>query len=306
MDTANMLARDVYCRYGLPDKVISDRGLQFISRAYQELNKILGINQSMSTAHHPQMDGQSERAIQELEVALRIYCGNYPNTWSTLLPQFEFAHNQRTHSVTGKSPFELLMGYQPRAIGTTHPKPKHPSTEERLGRLTEWRENALAAHTRASAAMAKRQVAGNVTFKKGDKVFLESTNLSLPYPNRKLAPKREGPFVIEQVMGPTTVKLRLPGSWRIHPVFHTSLISHYRTTPEHGPNYITPPPEAINGMEEWALEAIINHRKPARGGIQYLVTWKGRPSHENEWLRDKDLKHAQTILKAYKRRHLLA
>ncbi|KAJ3004115.1 hypothetical protein NUW54_g4964 [Trametes sanguinea] len=226
MDTAHILAQDVYSHFGLPDHVISDRGPQFISKAFQELNKLLGIQQSLSTAHHPQTDRQSERAIQELEVALRIYCGNYPDTWSTLLPQFEFAHNQRTHSVTGKSPFELLMGYQPRAIG--------------------------------------------------------------------------------MVMGPTTVKLRLPSTWRIHPIFHTSLISHYHTTPEHGPNYVTPPPDIINGNEEWEIESIINHRKLARGGIQYLVTWKERPSHENEWLQEKDLKHAQTILQTYKRQHKMA
>lgn len=306
MDTAHMLVQDVYSRYGLPDRIISDRGPQFILKAYQELNRLLGIGQSLSTSHHPQTDGQSERTIQELEVALRIYCGNYPDTWSTLLPQFEFAHNQRTHTVTGKSPFELLLGYQPKAIGTVHPKPKHPSTEERLDKLREWRENALASHNRAAATMAKRRAAGNVSFKKGDKVFLESTNLALPYPNRKLAPKREGPFTIEQVMGPATVRLKLPATWKVHPVFHTSLISHYRTTPEHGPNYVSPPPEIIEGTEEWEVEAIINHRKPARGGIQYLVTWKGRPSHENEWLRDKDLKHSQTLLQTYKKKHKMA
>ncbi|CDO73962.1 hypothetical protein BN946_scf185043.g10 [Trametes cinnabarina] len=68
-------------------------------------------------------------------------------------------------------------------------------------------------------------------------------------------------------MGPATVKLRLPSTWKIHPVFHTSLISHYCTIPEHGPNYVTPPPDVINGEEEWEIESIINHRKPARGGI---------------------------------------
>lgn len=306
MQTAHMLARDVYSRFGLPDRIISDRGPQFISKAYQELNTILGIKGSLSTSHHPQTDGQSERTIQEIEVALRIYCGNYPDTWSQLLPQFEFAHNQRQHSSSGRSPFEVLMGYQPKAIASVHPRPKHPSTEERLAHLHELRENSIASHEKAAAAMAKRRLAGQPTFKKGDKVLLESSYLSLPYPNRKMAPKREGPFVIEEVLGPVTVRLKLPATWKIHPVFHVSLITPYHTTAEHGPNYVTPPPETIEGEEEWELEAIINHRKPARGGIQYLVTWKGRPPFENEWLRERDLKHAQTILQAYKRRHKMA
>ena len=154
--------------------------------------------------------------------------------------------------------------------------------------------------------MARRKITGNERFQEGDKVFLESTNLKLPYPNRKLAPKREGPFVIEKVLGPVTVRLKLPQSWKIHPVFHTALISHYRTTKEHGHNYEAPAPEEIEGEPEYEIEAIINHRKPARGGIQYLVTWKDLPSHENQWLRERDLKHAQTILKNYKKRHKMA
>ena len=127
-------------------------------------------------SYHPPTNGQSEWAIQEVEVASRIYCGNYPDTWSTLLPQFKFAHNHSTHSVTGKSPFELLMGYQPRAIVWVHPKTKHSSTKEWLTQLQELQENAMASHTKAAAAIAKRHTAENFEFKKRDKVFLESTN----------------------------------------------------------------------------------------------------------------------------------
>ena len=75
MDTAQMLERDVYRRFGLPDRIISDRGPQFISKAYQELNKLLEITGSLSTSHHPKTDGQSERAIQELEVLYEFVVG---------------------------------------------------------------------------------------------------------------------------------------------------------------------------------------------------------------------------------------
>ena len=118
--------------------------------------------------------------------------------------------------------------------------------------------------------------------------------------------EREGPFKVTDVLGPTTVQLDLPRTWRIHPVFHTSLLRPYHTTKEHGPNYVTPPPDLVDTQEEYEVESIINHRKPARGGLQYLVTWRNAPPHENQWLRESALRNASTILRAYKRAHHLA
>ncbi|KAJ8482435.1 hypothetical protein ONZ51_g5342 [Trametes cubensis] len=109
--------------------------------------------------------------------------------WAKLLPQFEFAHNQRTHSVTGKSPFELLYGLQPEAAGTVRTTPKHPSMEQRLQSLQEARENTIAAHTQAAAAMSRRLPAAHVPLKLGDKVLLDTKNLRLPYASQKLIPK---------------------------------------------------------------------------------------------------------------------
>ena len=74
-------------------------------------------------------------------------------------------------------------------------------------------------------------------------------------------------------MGPVTVKLKPPKTWRIHPVFHLFLVSLYRTTLEYRPNYISPLPVTIEGEDKWEIESIINHRKLAQGGLQYLVTW---------------------------------
>ena len=70
----------------------------------------------MSTAFHPQTDGQTERTNQEIEAYLRIYCSNHPETWTEHLPLMEFSYNNCIHSVTKQTPFSLLLGYQPRAI----------------------------------------------------------------------------------------------------------------------------------------------------------------------------------------------
>ena len=306
MGAADLLQKDVYTRFGLPDHIISDRGPQFASAAFRELGQKLGIHTHMSTAHHPQTDGQSERTIQELGVALRIYCANHPDTWSNLLSQFEFAHNQREHSSTKKAPFELLLGYNPPAIPNVRTDARYPAVEERLRQLRDARENTIASHRQAAEAMVKHPVSTVPRFQVGDKVFLDSRHIQLPYPSRKFAPRREGPFRVTDVLGPTTVRLDLPRTWRIHPVFHTSLLRPYHTTKEHGPNYVTPPPDLVDTQEEYEVESIINHRKPARGGLQYLVTWRNAPPHENQWLRESALRNASTILRAYKRAHHLA
>lgn len=106
----------VYRRFGLPKSIISDRGPQFASRVFQGLCSKLGITSKLSTAYHPQTDGQTERANQEIEAYLRIYCTNSPQTWADALPDLEFVHNSQIHSVTKATPFHIIQGYTPTAI----------------------------------------------------------------------------------------------------------------------------------------------------------------------------------------------
>ena len=199
----------------------------------------------------------------------------------------------------GKSPFELLYGFQPEAIGTVRTNPKYPSTEQRLKNLREARENTIAAHDKAALAMSRRFPAAHVPFKKGDRVLLESMNLKLPYPYRKLAPKREGPFVISEVMGLTMFKLKLPPQWKIHPVFHATLLSPYKQNETHGPSFSTPPPDMVQGEEEYEVEKLLDYR---RG--QYLVRWKGYGRNEDTWEPRKNLmKDIPDMVKAYNKEH---
>ena len=84
-DTAQLLLDNLYKRFGLPDKIISDRGPQFAAKAFRELLKLLGITSSLSTAYHPQSDGATERVNQEIEAYLLIYCISNPENWSKTL-----------------------------------------------------------------------------------------------------------------------------------------------------------------------------------------------------------------------------
>ena len=91
-------------------------------------------------------------------------------------------------------------------------------------------------------------------------VWLEGTNLKIGYTSKKIAPKREGPFKITEVLRPITYKLKLPDQWKIHPVFDASLLTPFRETEAHGPNYSNPPPDLIEDEEQYEIKAILAYR----------------------------------------------
>ena len=96
--TAKLLLDNLYKRFGLPDKLISDRGAQFSSKAFIELLKLLGVKSALSTAFHPQTNGTTERVNQEIKAYLSIYCTSHPEEWLEALATLEFIHNNRRHA----------------------------------------------------------------------------------------------------------------------------------------------------------------------------------------------------------------
>ncbi len=95
-------------------------------------------------------------------------------------------------------------------------------------------------------------------FKVRDKMLLNSKNLKTTQPKAKLSDKRHGPFEITDILGPVTYCLKLPPKWRIHPVFHTSLLAPYIETPAYGPNFPGAPSDLLNTDEEYNMEEILN------------------------------------------------
>jgi hypothetical protein len=115
-------------------------------------------------------------------------------------------------------------------------------------------------------------------------VWLKAWNLKMQYQSSKLAPKCHGPFQVIKEVSPVAYQLRLLASWRIYDVFHVSLLSPYRETTAHDPNFTWPPPDLIGGEEEYKVEAILNHRRHGRSRtLQYLIKWKGYPHSDNTW-----------------------
>jgi len=303
-ETAKLFLDNAWKRFGLPDKIISDRGPQFASKVSQEIWKALGITSAMSTAYHPQTDGETERVNQEIEQFLRATINQSPDNWLDLLPFAEFSHNNRVHSTTRKSPFEILMGYSPRF--TVKPiNPTAPEAEKRLENIRKLREEVSSSQAISDQAMKlARDKFGTdfPTFRMGDQVWLDGKNLRLQHPKAKLAPKRFGPFKITEVLGPVTYRLKLPPKWKIHPVFHLSLLTPFKETTQHGPNFLKPPSEEVEGTPEYEVESISQSRVH-RGHLQYLVRWKGYPEADNTWEPTGHLKHAQEAIDSFHKQH---
>src|SRR6266850_2764714 len=139
---------------------------------------------------------------------------------------------------------------------------------------------------------------------KGQKVWLEGTNLHTTHPTTKLRPKRYGPFQVIEVLGPTTYRLELPAQWKIHNVFHGSLLLPYYETKEHGHNFPEPAPDLIEGQPEWEVEEILNSRRYRRK-LQYLIKWKGYSDAHNSWEPEENVT-APALLAAYHERNTAA
>ena len=131
--------------HGLPESVMSDRGLQFVVELTKELNKMLRIKTKLSTAFHPQTDGQTERMNQKVEQYLRFFIEHRQKDWLEWLAMAEFAINNKVHTATKTSPFMANYGKELRMGGDIRKKGKVESATEFVERMKKVHEEAEAA-----------------------------------------------------------------------------------------------------------------------------------------------------------------
>src|SRR5258707_2880996 len=186
---AQLFLEHVWRHHRLLEEVISDRGPTFVSNFSRELAALLGVKLTPSTSYHPQTDGQTERVNQEIEAYLRVFVSHRQDDWADWLPLAEFAYNNKVHTATRRTLFELDAGQHP-CLGV---EPTRTSTVEAadtfVRRLDCAQEEAKAALERAADDMKwyydqNRQAA--LEYKAGDRVWLSLQNYSSDCPMKKL------------------------------------------------------------------------------------------------------------------------
>src|SRR6266404_313034 len=292
---ARLYLDHVYRWFGLPSRMISDRDPRFTSHFGKALTDKLGISRNLSTAFHPQTDGLSERKNQWVEQYLQLVTSMDPKGWIDWIVLATAVYNNRVNITTGMSPNQILLGYNPILNSEESLRTTNDLVEMRSEAMDLNCRNAIWALNKSSDQSGPPPS----QYSQGQQVWLDATHLKLPHQKAKLTPKRLGPFKILKEISPVAYRLALPVNWRIHDVFHASLLNPYHETKVHGPNFTRPPPDLIKGEEEYEVERIVAHRMFGRSkSLQYLIKWRGYPESDNSW-EPADQVHAPDLVKHY-------
>jgi transposase InsO family protein len=301
--------------HGVPESVISDRDPRITAHYYAELSRLMGTKLSMSTARHPQTDGQSEREIRTLVTALRAFCNDHQDDWDDYLDMLELGFNSAVQASTLRSPHELVFGVAPRLpidVAIDSLTPRVPAAVDRAARMKEAfdfaRSQLVTAQERQArnADRHRRELRLGV----GDQVLLTTEGLQLRNFTNKLCSRFIGPFPITKVVNANAFELKLPPQLQaLHPVFNISRLkpyvpnnSKFATRPQ---RFDRPPPEAdadTNGDAVFEVERIVAARGRGRS-LRYLVAWKGYPPEENTWVPRSNLSNAREALAEFEATH---
>ncbi|UTT90028.1 hypothetical protein NDA17_007784 [Ustilago hordei] len=200
--TAVLLYGHMVRLFGYPDHMVSDRGRQFISGAWKAFAEQMGVKHSLSTAYHPQTDGQTERVNQVIEQYLRMYCNYEQNDWANLLDTAAFVYNNTVHNSIGVSPFFACYGWNPKA---------HPDIPQRLevndpGRFEylmdgkeccKYLQEQIREAQRRSVDQYNRKHK-DIEFKVGDMVYINRRNWKTRRPTPKLDTRFAGPYPVQE------------------------------------------------------------------------------------------------------------
>jgi hypothetical protein len=173
------------------------------------LYKRLGIDAGLTTAYHPQANGQVERKNQEVEIYLKLFTGKHQDDWADLLPTAEFVINSRLNSAMGHTLFELLYGYTPDFTIPVGRPSGIPVLDKCLQNLQVVRKDAEAA-----LCLSKKRMQTDIEqrmkpyqFNVGDKVWLQAKQIKVHQQSAKLGPKQLGPFEVTEVRSDVDYKL---------------------------------------------------------------------------------------------------
>ncbi|KAB2836622.1 MAG: DDE-type integrase/transposase/recombinase [Caedimonadaceae bacterium] len=311
MDVAELFLNNVFKNFGLPTQIISDRDARFTSLFWKSLFQRLGTKISLTTAYHPQADGQTERTNRTLEDFLRHFVNSYHTDWDEQLPLAQFSYNNSVSVSTGYTPFQIVHGVSPTTpidLFERKPDEQLPEvvvTEAYINRCKDVVNCAVDNIKKAQAIQAKYYDATHRDdkFKQGDLVLLSTENLKFKNVSgsQKFNMRFVGPYKVLSKTSDVNYRLQLPDDWKIHNVFHVSKLRRYtESDDELFPNrLLRPAPDLIQGELEWEVEAVLDDKMVGKTK-KYLVRWKGYDAAHDTWQTASDLKHAKETLEEYK------
>ncbi|WZZ84308.1 hypothetical protein YC2023_112887 [Brassica napus] len=266
-DVAMLFVQEIIKVHGFPRTIVSDRDKVFTSLFWKELFRLSGTRLCLSTAYHPQSDGQTEVTNRGMETYLRCFANDKPRSWAKFLAWAELSYNSSFHSAIKMTPFKAVYGRDPPVFlryenGST----VNAELEEQLKERDEMLR-ILRAHLNKAQQLMKMKADEHhreVIFNVGEMVFLKLR----PYrqqslarrSNEKLAARFYGPFEVEARVGQVAYRLKLPEGTKIHHTFHVSQLK-----------------KAVG-------EAVWNSRvHPQSGQQEVLIKWKDLPSFDCTW-----------------------
>ena len=289
---AKLFVRHVWKLHGLPRSLVCDRDPRWAADGslLRAVLRMVGSKLRLSTAYHPETDGQTERYNRVLEDMLRAYTSPAQDDWADLLDLAEFAVNNSWQETVRETPFFLNYGQHPltpvaiAAGAADHKSPEAKALVERIrDGIARARQCMAAAQDREAAYANKSRM--DVAFDVGQPVMLHVKNLRL-VGSKKLLPRWLGPFPVQERIGPVAYRLELPSSLgKIHPVFHVSLLKPYHASGR--PMEREPPPIELEGEDSvFEVERILDHRLVRKGGRErreYKILWQGYSADKATW-----------------------
>jgi len=290
-DIVTIFLDNVFKLHGLPKIIVTDRDPIFTSNVWQALFKALEVKLHLSSAYHPQTDGQTERVNQCLENYLRCMCFNSPRRWHYWLSLAEWWYNTSYHTSLNLTPFQALYGFPPPMVAeVVIPDTPDLSLQEQM-RNRQMANQVIKDTLHKAQARIKHQAdkrRSEREFQIGDMAYLKlqpyrHTSLST-HRSLKLHSKYYGPFRILERVGKTAYKLLLPDHCQLHDVFHVSQLKKHI-----GPQVVPCsdlPLVDTKGTIRVAPAKILQRRLIPRNNepvVQWLVCWINLPDSEATW-----------------------
>jgi hypothetical protein len=273
--------------HGIPSSIVSDRDPVFTSGFWTELFRLAGVKLQLSSAFHPQTDGQTEVVNRIIGMYLRCLSGDRPKDWIRWLPWVEFCYNSSFQTAICDTPSRVVYGRDPPSLISYEPgTAKIAAVDQQLLERDEFLADIKERLLQAQATM-KQQYDGHhrdIEFAVGQWVWLrlrhrQATAITPATPT-KLSPRFFGPYKILERIGTLAYRLELPARAHIHDVFHVSLLKQFHGEP---PESIVPLPDLLHGRVLPIPQAVLRARLN-RGVWEILVQWKDHPPTETSWM----------------------